>query len=220
MRQPPTPGVALSFALGLALLVAAIGFLQPTGLFAPIDERLMALAGKLHGVRGAGLVTHGAVALDRLGAVGGRTLIVLAVGLVFIKLGHPERLIPLLVAGVGTALVIGVVKLGFNAPRPMMLSPDMLPCLVETVGTSFPSGHAAGAMALYGAIALLARSRVVTWVCAAMILATGASRVWLGVHWPSDVAGGWAVGLIWLLLVFFILPWWRPLLQRPVISRD
>ena len=202
MRLALTPGAALSFALGLAVLVAAIGFLQPTGLFAPVDEGLMWLAGKLHGLPGAGLVTHGAVALDRLGTAGGRAMIALSLGLVFIKLGRPELLMRLLIAGLGTAVVNTLVKLAFNAPRP-----DALPAIIETVGTSFPSGHAAGAMALYGALALMVHSPLVWLGCAAMILGTGASRVWLGVHWPSDVVAGWAVGLAWLMIV----AWWLPL---------
>ena len=77
--------------------------------------------------------------------------------------------------------------------------------LVEVSYQSFPSGHAANSTIAYVGLALLLfvdpeRRRVA--VIAAMILALmiGISRPMLGVHWPSDVVGGWAFGLLWVLL--------------------
>ena len=93
-------------------------------------------------------------------------------------------------------LINALVKLIFAAPRPDAIEP-----LLVVSSHSFPSGHAAGAMTLFGAVALLWRSRPLMALCGAMILATGMSRVWLGVHWPSDVIGGWIEGAAWLLLV-------------------
>ena len=77
--------------------------------------------------------------------------------------------------------------------------------LVEVSYQSFPSGHAANSTIAYVGLALLLfvdpeRRRVA--VIAAMILALmiGISRPMLGVHWPSDVVGGWAFGLMWVML--------------------
>ena len=83
--------------------------------------------------------------------------------------------------------------------------PDLEPHLVVVKTSSFPSGHAASSMIFYLAIAL-ALTAGTKWHCAAaagailLSLLIGASRVMLGVHWPSDVVGGWAFGMLWVLL--------------------
>ncbi len=71
--------------------------------------------------------------------------------------------------------------------------------------TSFPSGHSANAMITYLAIALLVpvkqRNRAISvGIGLALALQAGWSRVALGVHWPTDVLGGWAFGLFWIAL--------------------
>ena len=58
----------------------------------------------------------------------------------------------------------------------------------------------------FGALALLAGGRVAQAMAATMILMIGVSRVWLGVHWPSDVLAGWIEGLGWLALCAVWLP--------------
>lgn len=193
----------LGLALGLFVLIIAIGLLQHTGLFTAIDEFLMRVARWMHNIRGAGLVTHVAIWLDRLGSAGGRAMIALAIGMTLASSGRPDLMIRLFVAAMGTSVLNSLIKLAFDAPRPTMIQ-----SIVETTGTSFPSGHSAGAMALYGALALMtrSRSRLLVLACIGMILGTGLSRVWLGVHWPSDVFAGWAVGLIWLAILAWLMP--------------
>jgi undecaprenyl-diphosphatase len=83
--------------------------------------------------------------------------------------------------------------------------PDFEPHLVVVRTSSFPSGHAASSMIFYLTLALVL-TRSSPWhrnaAVGAVILALliGTSRVMLGVHWPSDVIGGWAFGLLWVLL--------------------
>jgi len=83
--------------------------------------------------------------------------------------------------------------------------PDLEAHLVVVKTSSFPSGHANSAMIFYLTIALIL-TQGTRWRATAVALAlvtaflVGTSRVVLGVHWPSDVVGGWAFGMLWVLL--------------------
>lgn len=95
--------------------------------------------------------------------------------------------------------VIELLKLTIDRPRPLL---DPYPVYVSS--QSFPSGHAGNSMVTYLALALFAlpqRWRR-TGLAAALLLALaiGATRPILGVHWPTDVIGGWAFGILWVLL--------------------
>ncbi len=88
--------------------------------------------------------------------------------------------------------------------------PDLVDRLMEESSHSFPSGHAANSAIVYLTLATLLFPLVRGWRMRGFVLATamllvgmiGVSRVYLGVHWPSDVLAGWAFGSCWALL------WW------------
>ncbi len=101
----------------------------------------------------------------------------------------------------GAAVLVAVAKHLVGRARPPVVEH-----LVTAHGLAFPSGHAAQSVACYGAVAWLAwelggtrRVRAVAAIAAATLaLAVGFSRVYLGVHWPSDVLSGWLLGIGWL----------------------
>src|SRR5689334_5021345 len=99
-----------------------------------------------------------------------------------------------------------VIKSFVHRPRP---NPSMVHVLVHETATSFPSGHAVAAVLTAGAIWLLFRTRRPAWLHVILILyvlAIGWSRIYLGVHWLSDVLAGYIVGLAWLALTIMITP--------------
>ena len=119
----------------------------------------------------------------------------------------------LIVTFTGRALVI-LQKAHFARLRP---EEDLR--LVEVSYQSFPSGHAANPTVAYGALALLLfddpmHRRVAAAFAMIVALLIGISRPMLGVHWPSDVVGGWAFGLLWLTLVFLAMERLRPGVRR------
>jgi undecaprenyl-diphosphatase len=113
----------------------------------------------------------------------------------------------LALSNVGVVVLVAVLKDEVGRPRPSTATR-----LVAAHGPAFPSGHSAQAVALYGSLAWLAwelggSRRTRAWACAAattIAVGVGLSRVYLGVHWPSDVLSGWLLGIGWLtaLLVF------------------
>ncbi|MFL6745720.1 MAG: phosphatase PAP2 family protein [Sphingomicrobium sp.] len=91
--------------------------------------------------------------------------------------------------------------------------PDVEPHLVVVRTSSFPSGHAASSMIFFLTLALVlaARTRWNRIAPAGAVLLSlliGTSRVMLGVHWPSDVIGGWAFGLLWVLVTLRLAGRW------------
>jgi undecaprenyl-diphosphatase len=134
----------------------------------------------------------------------GTGIVVVAIAAVagaFLALTRHRASATLLVASTVGALVLNhVLKAAFDRPRPRVFD-----WATNVVTTSFPSGHAMSAAAVYATIAFLIarlqprrRARLATVTVAVLVTAAiGFSRMYLGVHYPSDVAAGMIVGWAW-----------------------
>jgi undecaprenyl-diphosphatase len=117
----------------------------------------------------------------------------------------------LVVTVVGGSLVDTAVKLAVDRPRPLVDHP------IDTAfGTSFPSGHAMASTLTYGALLLVflpVLSRRWRWIAEVgaltLVVAIGSSRLLLGVHFVTDVVGGYVLGVAWLLAASAVFEIWR-----------
>ncbi|MCZ8520387.1 MULTISPECIES: phosphatase PAP2 family protein [Paenibacillus] len=121
-----------------------------------------------------------------------------------------EVLLPVIILG-GAALGNALLKLLFHRQRPTLNR------IIEEAGYSFPSGHSMSALALYATLAFLlwrhlptrrGRTAVVAASCA-MILGIGLSRIYLGVHYPSDVVGAYFASGFWFTLWVWLYQWYK-----------
>lgn len=155
-------------------------------------------------------------------ALGGTVVLtIVAVGAVAFLSLSGKRGAALFVAAavVGAVALSFVIKAGIERPRP-----DLVPHGTAVYTASFPSGHATGAAATYLTLgALLARFQprqrlklFIIGYAVALTLLIGLSRVYLGVHWPSDVLAGWTLGASWALLCWLVARW---LQRRGAVER-
>ena len=148
--------------------------------------------------------------ITSLGSIGVLTLVTLSVA-GFLMLDGKYRASILIIATVSGGIIVStMMKLSFDRPRP-----ELVPHRAYVQTASFPSGHSAQAAVAYLTLgALLARvsrrRRLKAYVLLLAILVTfavGVSRVYLGVHWPTDVLGGWTLGATWALLCWAVALW-------------
>lgn len=200
---------ALAVLAGALLtVVAALAFIAVAGLVMEgdtqqIDESIVQWfrqPGNPNLARGPAWLTE--VAID-ITALGSTVVLVMLVGAVagFLWLQGQTRLMLLLLAAMaGGTLLNALMKMTFARPRP-----TVVPHLREVFTYSFPSGHAALSAIVYLTIGVLlfdvVRGRAARLYCLAVAMAAtalvGFSRVFLGVHYPSDVLAGWAAGIGW-----------------------
>jgi membrane-associated phospholipid phosphatase len=200
----------LSFALVIGLLTAAAALVLFTWLGREIlegevlafDERLRNL---VHDLASPGLT-----ALMRAASFYGGPAVLIPAGLVaavaFAVKGWHRGALLVVVTLAGAGLLNWLLKFSFARLRPASFFDYPLPG-----SPSFPSGHALYAVSVFGGLAVLLTARirnlllqVAIWLVAiSLILLVGVSRVYLGVHYPSDVLAGYAIGIIWVTAVAF-----------------
>lgn len=98
------------------------------------------------------------------------------------------------------------LKLAFSKPRPQLWE-----SAIEEVTYSYPSGHALGSMVIYGFLSYVFARMYPRYAAAIytfavfMIVSIGFSRLYLGVHWPTDILGGYGIGFLWVMACISLL---------------
>lgn len=132
-----------------------------------------------------------------------------AIVLMLLLVGHSaytksKNIAFILISMIGATSISWLLKVLVDRPRPMLW-----PRLVQDYGASFPSGHsvyAAGFACIFIIMCWRTKWRfAVSGLGLAWMFFMGLSRVYLGVHYPSDVLAGWALGWGWVFLVYFSL---------------
>ncbi len=199
-------GLALAAALLFLMLKLGSEILEGEG---SAFDRMLLLALRVSGDPGTpiGPLWLRRTMLD-ITSLGGGTqltlLVAFAAGLLIVRRAMRTALLLILATASG-GILVALLKERFARPRP-----ELVDHLVQVQSASFPSGHAANSAIVFLTLAaLLMRietkraERFYTFAVAILLtMAVGMSRVYLGVHWPSDVAAGWMLGSGWALL------WW------------
>ena len=215
IRHPPWLLIGAGAVAAGILLLGLVGLLIDRGLQFDFDRAI--LLGMRHGTM------HGApigpawlkLAMIDITALGGATVlpIIITITAGFLAIRRLWLTMWLvLVATITGSITIGLVKTLVARARP-----ELTDHLVQVVSESFPSGHAANGAIVYLTIAALivqivegrgARIYILA-ITALLVTLIGISRVYLGVHWPSDVLAGWSFGTLWALAWWALGAWLR-----------
>jgi len=212
----------------LVILLALFGFVKIAeelgeGELAKLDEWLLELLrvpGQPHHPIGPPWLMEAA---QDITVLGGRTMLLgvtlFATGYLALERKYGAMWLVAAAAG-GGGVLSTVMKQLFGRGRP-----DIVPHLVAVTSPSFPSGHSMLAAIMYLTLGALlsrfaARRRTKVYLITVALFATfvvGTSRVYLGVHYPSDVLAGWCAGLVWSLICWLVA---RYLQYRGTVERS
>ena len=137
-------------------------------------------------------------------------VISLGMGIWLLKQGQRSTAATLAIAVVGAIGLNVWLKHLFARARPALWEH-----IVDVGNYSFPSGHAMVSQVVYGLIGYILATkfpqhRKLIFICTIILIAAiGFSRLYLGVHWPTDVAAGYAAGLVWLIACIISMRVWR-----------
>lgn len=137
-----------------------------------------------------------------------QTIVLLGVVLLAIPAVRKNIGIPFAVISLSSTVFYKIVKEFFTRERP-----ELAVRLIEQGGWSFPSGHSMNCMVCYGLLIVLVQrycknrrlANGLTVLLALLIVLIGVSRVYVGVHFPTDVLGGWSLGIAFLTLALIVL---------------
>ena len=187
-------------ALICATLALAIGFAVSMGIGKALDREILASVALRSG-RDSGTLISLFQWITWLSDAAQRTGMVLLTAAWLMWKARRRAALIIIVVPILAGVTNSLLKEAFARARP-----DIVPHLDNIGNLAYPSGHAANAVAFFLLAALiLANKRLVLWrsLAIALALLIGTSRVLLGVHWPSDVLGGWLWGTACALI-----GWW------------
>jgi len=207
--EEATPLVGAALAVGLIIAAAAMF------LFVWLGEEMLEgetrsvdlwIRDTIHGHAGPGLTTV-MVAASRWGAPGVLAILGVVAAAVFLMEGWRRAALLVALTMAGASLLDTLLKHLYGRARPLPLF-DFYP---SPHSFSFPSGHALFATCFFGGVAVLTSHRfrhpatqVAVWIVAVLAIGLiGISRIYLGVHYPTDVLGGLAAGAVWVGTVAF-----------------
>jgi undecaprenyl-diphosphatase len=163
-----------------------------------------------------GLESPGLTAIMKFFTFIGSTSVVIILSLVILfflykVLNHRLELILFSAAIAGSGVLNELLKHSFHRLRPHLHR------LIDATGYSFPSGHAMTAFTLYGLLSFLLWRHIsgkwgrglLIFFSIVMILAIGISRIYLGVHYPSDIIGGYLASGFWLAVVIWLFQFYK-----------
>ncbi len=196
--------IILAIAIGAAM-VAGDGFLDLAEMvhgrspaLAAVDQQVHAQALYFRGRSATAFFTT----MTWIGTPWGVGIITLVVAAILMWKRQRALAMYVVATTVGAGLLDLELKSFFHRARP-----DLAEALMKAHGFSFPSGHALGSTALYGALAWVVFRIAARWsvrsaafaFATTMVLAISSSRLYLGVHWISDIGAGIAAGVAWLV---------------------
>lgn len=215
VRHPPWGYYAAAALAAATLLLVGLGALVARGQPFAFDRAIMLAMRESQDMR----IPEGPMWLKQamldVTALGGETVLVVAVLATtgFLALGRRWLTLGLVLGGtISGSLLVAMFKDMVGRARPVLIDH-----LVDVWSASFPSGHAANSAIVYLTIALIVMQIVerraarlyLVAVAALLVGAIGVSRVYLGVHFPSDVIAGWSFGTLWALGWWWIGAWAR-----------
>jgi membrane-associated phospholipid phosphatase len=212
LRGHPSPRPRPARVVALAVALVAVAVAAVWAAFSGVGPARLDSAALAESIeeRTPNLTTL-AVLVTTLGSTVAMALLAVAVGAWCWWRGRRADAVLAVGAMAGASLVFRLLKVWLDRSRPPAADR-----LVAETNESLPSGHATMSIVVVGTIVVLAWAGRGAWARAAMvgaaaawIGAVGTTRVYLGVHWVSDVLAGWAVGAAWLALCVTVWLRWR-----------
>ncbi len=185
--------IASALIFVFASLAEDVWFKEPFSWDVPIIQAIHRLASPI--------LDRVMLLITQMGVLGAMVVAILLASYFFIK-RQRTNLISIIVIFGGAVVLNTLMKSLFSRPRPTVFT-----ALTNEKSYSFPSGHVATSVAVYGFLAVLLwqnHHRIWAILSGLMIPLVAFSRVYLGVHYPSDVLGAFAFTSLWILIIFVI----------------